>query len=170
MIIVEGPDGSGKTTLIESLGLERKRLKSIRGGVGGTKFNGTGDGVAGWGGKEPALLAYTRKVIETGAKTQVAFDRFHLSEAAYGPLLRQIQEVSDGDLQFLTAFLRDQHIQVVMCLPPFEVTVDNVNREGRERPAYQTAEFLQQAYAEFVRLSPWATIVYDYTRDPLPTL
>lgn len=170
MIIVEGPDGSGKSTLIENLGLERKRLKSIRGGVGGTRFNGTGDGVAGWGGNDPALLAYTRKVIEVGPKAPIAFDRFHLSEVAYGPLLRNLQEVDEPSLELLTAYLRQERIQVVMCLPPFEDTLANVVREGRERPHYQTDDFLQKAYAEFVRLAPWASIVYDYTKDPVPTI
>ncbi len=170
MIIVEGPDGSGKSTLITNLGLERKRLKSIRGGVGGTRFNGTGDGVAGWGGDDPALKAYCAKVLGFGPAAPIAFDRFHLSEVVYGPILRHVQEISDGDLEFLAAFLRDRHVKVVMCMPPFAVTLANVNGEGRERPSYQTEGFLHQAYKAFERLAPWATIVYDYTRDAVPQI
>jgi thymidylate kinase len=167
MIIIEGPDGSGKTTLINRLNFDRRRLKSIRGGVGGTRFNGSGDGVAGWGGNDPALLAYTRKVIEAGT-APIAYDRFHLSERVYGPILRAKQELSDGDLELLTAFLRETRVKVVMCLPPLAVSLANVMQNGRERPHYQTEEFLQEAYAEFERLAPWATIVYDYTRHDLP--
>lgn len=188
MIIVEGPDGSGKSTLIDNLGCERRRLKSLRGGVGGTRFNGTGDGVAGWGGNDPALLAYTRKVIDglkhekenrasaSGGQglefcdLQIAFDRFHLSEVVYGPILRRVQEVSDGDLAFLDDFIRRQGVKVVMCLPPFAVTLANATKNGRERPSYQTEGFLHQAYKEFERLAPWATVVYDYTRDKTPQI
>lgn len=182
MIIVEGPDGSGKSTLIKNLGLEAKRLKSIRGGIGGTKFDGSGDGQAGWGGIEPALVAYTRKVMEAKAaeaaynsnnwvsEKVIAFDRFHLSEHVYGPILRGKQEMNDPDLQWLSAFLREERVKVVMCLPTFVVTLANVTQNGRERPAYQTEAFLHQAWKEFERLAPWASVVYDYTRDPLPTI
>lgn len=170
MIIVEGPDGSGKSTLITNLGLEAKRLKSIRGGVGGTRFNGEGDGVAGWGGNDPALMAYCRKVLGFGPQAPIAFDRFHLSEVVYGPILRNKQELTEGDLALLAQFLREQRVQVVMCLPPFAVTLANVNQESRERPAYQTEGFLHQAYTEFARLAPHATIMYDYTRDALPQI
>lgn len=165
MIIVDGPDGSGKSTLIENLGYERRRLKSLRGGTGGVLPDGTGDGTAGWGGNDPALLCYARKVAEGG---RVAFDRFHLSEIVYGPILRGCQELRDVDLGLLHKFLVERGVQVVMCLPPFDVTMRNVKQNGRERPHYQTDEFLQRAYAEFMRLTPWATVVYDFTRDPLP--
>jgi thymidylate kinase len=95
MIIVEGPDGSGKTTTIQRLGYERRQLKALRQGIGSEGANPKG-----WGGDDPALLAYTKKVREAQQDemanppgsdaygTLIAFDRFHLSEAAYAPILR----------------------------------------------------------------------------------
>lgn len=170
MIIVEGPDGSGKSTLIKNLDLVPRRLKSIRGGLGGVKADGTGDGTAGWGGTDPALKAYARKVLQYEPESLMAFDRFHLSEVVYGPILRGHQEMTEGDLALLSSFLRHRHIQVVLCLPPFEVTLANVNQNGRERPSYQTEGFLHQAYVAFTRLTPWATTVYDFTRDAFPVM
>lgn len=171
MIIVEGPDGSGKSTLIKALNYQATRLKALRGGVGGTKSNGTGDGIVGWGGLEQAVGAYTDKVMEMNEQPgKHAFDRFHLSEAVYGPLLRQKQELPPTSLLDLSRFLRHHHVPVVLCLPPFEVTLANVTREGREKPPYQTEGFLHMAYKAFEFLQPWATIVFDYTKDPLPNL
>jgi hypothetical protein len=168
MIIIEGPDGSGKSTLIRSLHHKGKCLKALRGGVGGTQRDGSGDGTAGWAGVDPALVAYTRQVLTAAEDT--AFDRFHLSEYVYGPLLRQKQELSEGDLHMLSIFLRDRHVPIILCLPPFSVTWRNVTQEGRERPSYQTEAFLHQAYRAFEQLAPWATMVYDYTHDALPVI
>jgi hypothetical protein len=165
MIIIEGPDGSGKSTLIKTLGLPSKRVKALRGGVGGTKFDGTGDGLAGWGGDDPAVLCYYR-LIDRHAHEDVAYDRFHLSEAAYGPILRGVQELDAGALALLKHYLVGYGVRVVLCLPPFETTLANVRQAGRERPAYQTDDFLRRSYDAFVQLTPWATVVYDYVNDP----
>jgi thymidylate kinase len=177
MIIVEGPDGSGKTTTIQRLGYQRRQLKALRQGLGSEGANPKG-----WGGDEPAMLAYTRKVMEARFEERsaqavwtkaapIAFDRFHLSEVAYAPILRPDRvEIHDGELEMLTRLLRHHKVPVILCLPPFSVTLNNVTKEGRERPSYQTEGFLHQAYKAFELLAPYATIVYDFTRDELPRL
>lgn len=174
--IIEGPDGSGKTQLIAALraqypDLVSKRCKSIRGGTGGTRFDGTGDGAAGWGSEAPAIVTYTRTLHDAmEGPSPFAFDRFHISEAVYGPILRHRQELPESEQLMLNSYIRQHDIQVVMCLPPFAVTLGNVRQNGRERPAYQTEGFLHQAYREFERLTPLATIVWDYTRDPVSAI
>jgi thymidylate kinase len=163
VIIVEGPDGAGKSTLIENLGHIRVSLKSLRGGIGGAGHHND----QGWG--DDPLVAYTRKIIDAEG-SRIAYDRFHLSEIVYGPMLRGTQLISEPDLIMLTNYIRGKCIPVILCLPPVNVTIENVSREGRERPSYQTESFLRQAYKGFERLAPWATIVYDYTRDRIPTI
>jgi len=168
MIIVEGPDGSGKTELIKRLGFERRSLKSVTGGVGGTTEQG-------WANGDPPLMAYVKKIItadteEQAGLTKIAYDRFHLSEMVYGPILRGKQTLDEGMLRMLNDYLRGRHVPVILCLPTFETTLANVTREGRERPGYQTPEFLQQAYDEFTKTAPWATVVFDYEKDALPAI
>lgn len=175
MIIVEGVDGAGKSTLIQKLGYERRAFKSLRGGVGGETRRG-------WSSGQSALVEYVRKVADAkyaesinpmgsdAYGTRIAFDRFHLSEIVYGPILRHQQEMSTSDLTMLNNYLHDCHVPVILCLPPFPVTLANVLQEGRDRPTYQTEAFLLRAYKEFERLAPYATIVYDYTTQDLPRI
>lgn len=168
MIIVEGPDGSGKTELISRLNHERRSLKSVTGGIGGTTPKGWADG-------RPPLQAYVTKILsaateERAGLTKVAYDRFHLSEVVYGPILRGKQTLDEGSLHTLNDYLRGQRIPVILCLPSFHTTFANVMREGRERPSYQTMEFLRQAYDEFTKMAPWATHIFNYEADALPVI
>ncbi len=177
MIIVEGPDGSGKDTLIANLGYtDVIKIKSMRGGVGGTTgydpvTGGIGDGNVGWAGDKPAAEAYMQMTLMHRHR-KVAFNRFHLSEYVYGPLLRQFQELPIDQVKELTSFFMVRRIPRIICLPPFGVTLHNVSQPGRERPAYQTEGFLDRAWERFryLALCGAATHVYDYTRDPLPVI
>jgi hypothetical protein len=168
VIIVDGPDGSGKSTVIQNLGHTAVHLKALRDGAGGRTPEGIGDGRKGWGGSLPAVQAYKAQLTTRPPLT--GFDRFHLSEVVYGPILRGTQELHDAELTELTQFIHDQQIVVILCLPPFTTTVANIKQHGRERPGYQTLTFLANAYRAFQRLTPWATIVYDYTCDQLPEI
>ncbi len=169
MIIVEGPDGGGKSTLIAALQHERWHRLSMRGGVGG------GDKKNGWTPIKNVGTAYYDQIIkaqtyESRTKLAVAFDRFHLSERVYGPLLRDEQLVTDDILDKINALVHRKRIPVVICMPPFDVTLKNVMREGRPSPAFQTEEFLQRAYDAWKLVAPYATVMYDFTNEWLPDL
>lgn len=168
MVIIEGPDGSGKTTLIERLGLERRQFKSMHAGVGANTPNG-------WAPNADPYQAYVEVMFNLAKQEgtvphRLGIDRFHLSERVYGPILRAKQLVDDVTLENITGLLRDLRIPVILCLPPFSTTLTNVSTEGRDRPSYQTEGFLHQAYKGFEMVSPWATHVYDYTQNDLPVL
>lgn len=166
MIIVEGPDGAGKTTLIENLAHHRVHLKSLKGGVGSE-----GQNPQGWTkNADSTLSAYAQKILE-GERTDgvnIAFDRFHLSEWVYGPILRNNQLITDEVLLVLGNLLREKHVPIILCLPAFKTTLANIGKAGRERPAYQTEGFLHMAYTSWQKIAPFATHVYDYEHDPLP--
>lgn len=143
-LIVEGPDGAGKSTLIEKLGLKRLHLKSLRGGVGGTTQEG-------WGGQDEAPLAYVKQLV--AAPEGTAFDRFYLSEMVYGPLLRGAAGITPEEAKLVERVTRARGIATVVCLPPFRRTVSNVMQEGRERPTYQTPTFLREAYVRWCQMA-----------------
>jgi hypothetical protein len=171
-LIVEGPDGSGKTTIIEKLGLTRRHLKSLRGGVGGQAYDqGTEMVPGGWGGKDPAAVAYIRQLIE--APDGTAFDRFYLSELVYGPILRGQSAIRETDVDLVRRVAGLMKIYTVVCLPSFETTFQNVITPGRERPSYQTPEFLRAAYDGWKRVLNFRTedvIIFNYETDDIHLL
>jgi len=161
-LIVEGPDGGGKSTLIEKLGMDRMHLKSLRGGVGGTTQ-------AGWAGADDAPVAYARKLFE--APDNTAFDRFYLSETLYGPMLRDGSSITDEEVVLVRRVERALGIQTVICLPSYVTMLKNVMLDGRERPIYQTPAFLRGAYEKWASLTnrtPTAHL-FNYETDNQPT-
>lgn len=163
-LIVEGPDGGGKTTVIERLGLTRRHLKSLRGGVGGTTPEG-------WGGSDPAPIAYIRQLIT--APDGTAFDRFYLSELVYGPILRGQSSIRESDVDVVRRVEALMGIYTVICLPSFEKTLENVCQPGRERPSYQTPEFLQRAYDawhNFTRFRASGVLFFNFETDSIEQL
>lgn len=175
MIIVEGPDGSGKSTLISELHYQRRSLKAMRGGLGGDRLDG-------WAALcETPVAAYQRKVMGALREERpdesravqpdpIAFDRFHLSEHVYSPILRGAQVISERDLWDLKRWLKSQGVLVVLCLPGVEISLLNVGTEGRERPAYQTGDFLRRSYSRFEALAEFADVVFDYNTQSIGDL
>lgn len=163
MIIVEGCDGSGKSTLIKNLGITDTLW------MGGARVKHPTRGVSwAYADNVPPVAQFGRQIQRN--LHRVAFDRFHISERVYGPLLRGEQVMDDDAFERVSAELRRLRVPVILCLPPYEAAYANVTLAGRERPVYQTDAFLRRAYDEFLALQPWATVVYDFTRDPIPVL
>lgn len=164
MIILEGPDGSGKTTILRRLGHERRAFKALRAGVGGNEPGGSA--TSDFAGRDPAPIAYARQVL--AAHPRVAFDRFHLSEVIYGPILRGAAGISDEEVILLERLLYARGIQTVICLPPFKTTMENILASGRERPRYQTLGFLRRAYLAWQDLAGKLRhdVTLDYTKQP----
>lgn len=168
-LIVEGPDGGGKSTVIERLGLTRRHLKALRAGIGGALEHPKDKG---WGGDDRAPIAYIRQMIT--APDHLAFDRFYLSEQIYGPMLRGQSAITlDGAM--LVDEVRDQmNIPMVICLPSFETAYANVVKPGRERPGYQTPDFLREAYDRWTdmadRQDSTSALIFNYEAESLDTL
>lgn len=172
-LIVEGPDGGGKTAVIEKLGLTRRHFKSLRGGVGGADFRREGKDNQGWADPlDHPAVAYLKQLVN--APDGTAFDRFYLSERVYGPILREGSAISQGHVDIVQEIARVMRIPTVICLPPFETTLRNVIQPGRERPTYQTEAFLRTAYDAWVELTSslrcFDYVVFNYETTTLDAL
>jgi hypothetical protein len=160
MIILEGPDGGGKSTLAKQLAVlwdlpiaERVVSKDTEAMID--------------------LKAWTEENVRNMGPLQV-YDRHRLiSEPIYGPILRagrpQPGFESLGWLSAMTQeFYRHQPI-IIYCIPPLEVVMENL----RDDPDNEVVrDQIQSIYALYttraamdVALRPTMTAIWDYTTD-----
>lgn len=160
-IIVEGPDGSGKSTLVNHLqeklgmGIARRASESASGPV---------PDLAGWHEDE--------KLRMSGSSSEpLIYDRHPLfSEPIYAPLAREVRPQPPFDEPGWVSLQRDylsRFCILVLCLPPQWVVKHNVTRGGVQMPGV-TSNIVKifNAYDAFRRNNAWPThrlYHYDYT-------
>lgn len=158
--IFEGPDCSGKTTAAQY-------VVSARGGIllhtGPTRIGGDARreymGVAEW----------LRRNMVDG---HVVFDRFHIGERVYGPVVRSVDTLGEaGQSEVETLLQSFASVLLIVCLPPREVG----RREWERRRGDEMIgdahvwEQTYDLYAEFLasRNTDLPVRVYDYTQNTL---
>lgn len=158
IIIVEGPDGAGKTTLINQLMAEFNLDVQPR--VVGKDTKDLVD-----------LKQWVEDDLEKGFRYTI-FDRYRLiSEFIYGPTLRVEQK--PGFVDVVWSIIQIQKLQqigpiIIYCLPPLEVVRANVTGDADNT---EVAEFIEPLYAGYVHRIAMDTaaglnpIIYDYTTD-----
>lgn len=163
MIIVEGPDGAGKTTLIkqltEAVGLDiapRVVSKNAEAMVD--------------------LRSWVEENVAIGFQPKI-FDRHRLiSELIYGPALRGEPEPGFDDLEWLTEqlirFYQARPI-IIYCLPSWPVVWNNINSSEDNRIFHTptgaaAAKRIYQGYLNRAALDLTRNgnrvITYDYTQ------
>ena len=150
MIVVEGPDGGGKTTLCNQLqrdfdlSIERPQR----------------------GGEAPVVpvrnrvyRALSRSV--KGHQEARIYDRLYFSELVYGKVLRKHVEFSAFEQIFVTDVLRALKPVIVFCLPDF----DNAQKNLVANPQlWGVEENYRKIYHEYeLHNDDWG-IHYDYER------
>lgn len=138
MLVVEGPDGSGKSALVE-------RLRSSLALPVATKVV-SADTTA-----LTDLAAWTEQNVDLGFQYKI-FDRHRLiSEPIYGPILRKSQDPSFVDLGWMSDMLwRFYNCRpiIIYCLPPLEDVLANVNRPQTNNGA--VAGSIEAIYSGYV--------------------
>lgn len=160
MIIVEGPDGAGKTTIVEAL-QERFDFPIAQRVV-------TQDAVA-----MVDLQDWVDNNLEEGFQRTI-FDRHRLiSETIYGPILRTAAQPGFTRLSWLgprmKRFYQLEPI-IIYCLPPIEIVAKNIEGDENNRVVWEKFEAIYSAYVSRASLdlqfSPGITRVWDYTTSP----
>lgn len=106
MIIIEGCDNSGKTTLFNRLRVDLGCL-----GVINTRPR-----------KEQDVLDAVYHMRELSQLTQFVMDRWSpISESIYGPICRDDHMIDEETLEYLDNMLFQMKATVVYCRPPLEV-------------------------------------------------
>jgi thymidylate kinase len=111
-VLVEGPDCSGKSTLIE-------RVKNILKWDSKSLHHQEGD-------------QFERYVKEYLSNKNTVFDRGHFSEAVYGDLWRGGNPFSKEEMDFLNFFLKKNSIIILAC-PEYEILQERYNTRKFEQ-------------------------------------
>lgn len=164
MIIVEGPDGGGKTSLIERV----KTTFSIeQGPKASDSITGPVNDLTKW---------VDRDVLSWCSSPLKIYDRHPLiSEPVYATCVR-----GKIDSKFTTPWLRNRlnlmrsMSLVIWCIPPFEVVEKNVNRSDSPQMAgvQHSIHLIWMLYSMHASMWTGPSLVHDYTQantDPRDT-
>lgn len=147
-VVIEGPDGGGKSTLIgqllddENMTLAPKFSHSTRGPNSGHIFAASEDM------KSPLSAGYI-------------YDRHPaISEPIYGTAIRK-----KDDYVYLSPYVNEwlDKVYVVMCLPPFGEVIYHLNPSEQMPGVAENYPLIYGLYEYIYNLSPSRFIHYDYT-------
>lgn len=161
MIIVEGPDGAGKTTLVERLceqfGLDvgeratsdRDKLYEV---TRQDTYTALSDELSG---REPAYV----------------WDRLYFSELVYYSVVGRKCEFSTEEQQFIERQLALFRCPVIWCMPKLDVVLNNVAAEKHQMKGVR--ENIEKIWAEYraisqvyaARDSRTVSTCFDYTGE-----
>lgn len=172
IIIVEGMDGTGKTTLVQQLAhrLEVKPRKFV-GSLGPSDDDYRWDLVN----RTKLEIAELETTFAKGGSIKRLYDRFPLiSEAIYGPVLRD-RNYFGGLYYPLRSRLLALKTVIIYCRPNREVIQANVHQSPQMSGVSEHFSKLLDAYDKlFVELteSPVNSYitVFDYTQDDVQDL
>jgi hypothetical protein len=161
MLVVEGPDGAGKSTLARRLSMELGWPIAPK--VVDSRTMPLTD-----------MREWVEQNLEAGLQKTI-FDRHRLiSEPIYGPLLRGTMDPGFDDAWWLRRMhtrFRELHPMVIFCLPPLEACVHNITDDAENDAVVLHIEPIYWLY--FNAAASWDSrgddtdwsYVWDYTVD-----
>lgn len=158
MIVVEGPDGAGKTRLVKSLAQEFELQVASPGNrdqlwendVRGRVYSALGASV---NATAPPLI----------------HDRLFFSELVYGPVLRKHLQFSVIERRFIWKLFRVIQPPIIMCLPPLEVIEENLQGEHHIPGVVENIEALYEGYSRISGSLSTDKMRWDYTGTVVST-
>lgn len=160
MLIFEGPDGSGKTTLIKQF------QEAFDIPVAPRVVTNKAEAMVN-------LQEWVDTNLDQGFQYMM-YDRHRLiSEPIYGSILRSKQEPGFTEMKWLAPRLRRfYHLKpiLVYCLPPLQTVFNNVdtdldNMVVRDRISSIYSAYVAKAAMDY-SFSPTSIYIWDYTRSP----
>lgn len=159
VIILEGPDGGGKTTLLNNL-LEKTKLKQGRKGVSPSGYSLVGD-----------MKNYVEKNLVAGFQPKKVFDRFSLIS---GPIYGQFNNMAPPNEIYLNrawhchmeALLMSMRPIIIYCLPPLPVIRTNLLRDAESSQVVgENIEGIYMAYQSRMArdFAVGLAMIWDYT-------
>ena len=159
IIVLEGPDGGGKSTLAKHLGNDYG-YRVIPMGVPPLEAQ-----------KDHNKLFdfFDTPLAEAiGKKQNTVFDRLHLSERIYGPLIRNSTLFTEEEEFVIDYLIQRNWGQVVLCLPPYEHAFKAWSSR-KESEYVKNALLFIEVYKKYEKLIGKKYMLYDYTRHHVAT-
>lgn len=148
-IIIEGPDGAGKSTLAKSLAdrLDMNILKMTANGG-------------------QSVPEYLQKLACDG----VIIDRCWVSEQVYSDLFGREPRIDNDDAEALTKLCGLARIPIIVLLPPLHVVISRLNARGDEYADVVCPNITEiyKRYREWAEAHPYAIVLED--NDPVTAM
>jgi hypothetical protein len=150
VIILEGPDGAGKTTLADML----------------VSYYG----FARWHTNKPkpeeyVFKTYTDLLVKALDHDQpVVFDRLHLGETIYGPVMRGIDLLGPLGMRLINRIITARDVKFIVCLPDkgrFRRTFDSRGDDYVQQ--YEKASTIYDMYLDYANTN--ALDIYNYAEE-----
>lgn len=152
MIVVEGMDNTGKTTLISKLAEELKLLSITNRRRPQRRED---------------VFHYTANMTMLSLHFSTIFDRWQaISEPIYGPICRGIGFLEDGDTDYLHAVTRVANPLIIYCRPQDSTILNFGERDQMEGVIDNGRELITAYDLEMETVAKWFPVIrYDFERD-----
>lgn len=158
MLIIEGPDGAGKTSLVNLF--REKGIPQAPRAVGSDTKPLTD------------LCDWVDHSLDQGFQFQV-YDRHSLISAPiYGPILKGMSPQHFGELSWIgprLGRLYEINPIIIYCLPPYEEVFNNIKDDPDNKVIANKIAAIYDAYAARIALddayAPCTVKVWDYTKS-----
>lgn len=141
-IIIEGPDGAGKSTLAKSLAgaLDMNILKMTANGG-------------------QSMPEYVQKLKCDG----IIIDRCWVSEQVYSDLFGREPRIDNDDAEALTEFCGLTGVPIIVLLPPLHIVIGRLSERGDEYADVVCPNIVEiyKRYQEWAEAHPYAIVLED---------
>lgn len=146
VILIEGPDFSGKSTLANDLMQKYRNHAYIHCAV------------------TPNIFVLHTTAIDNALKLSEEFtvivDRLHYSELVYAPIFRK--GASYDVKAFDVALSTHPNIYKILCLPPKEIVLNGFKKRAAQ--GGEMFDTVEKVYDEYAK-NPLGWKIYDWTKD-----
>lgn len=160
MIIVEGPDGAGKTTLVQELVREFDFMVGERAVADRDKLYTVT--------RQDTHTALARAIL-TAEKDGPAciWDRLFYSEMVYAPVVGRPIEFAVEERLWIRRIIEAAQFPVILCLPPRDTVRANSWKDDQMPGVKEGIDNIWDAYARMANdeFFPQSVMMYDYSNQ-----
>lgn len=148
LIVVEGVDGSGKSTFVSDLShmMPDNTWHLHKGPI-----------------QRHPLAEYVDDLMAYNpGKDNVAADRWHVGEMVYGPLYRGESKVTSVLDRYITMFLESRGAELLWMDTPFDLVMERLTKRGEDFLQPQHVRLVHQFYEEYCPSHGWIPVKETY--------